>query len=340
MEVCRIKDAMQAKRLWEKVFCEDKGAFTDWFFAEVYDSNRAWGAYVDGQLVSMANVADYRLHIRGAAVRANFIQGVATDPAWEGKGCSTAVLQALLAGLYADGAEIASLNTFIHPFYERLGFATYAFYEKRIAAPGNPPHCDMLAWEDVHGRLIREMLALYGRALAGCHGWAVRSRGDFERLLWDAMQISGCRLLAARGGTGELAAYALVNAAGEAVELIAPDGADGAFPPLPDGQGLCFRDFSRHVEKGPMLRILRPQKLLRLLRLGPGERLIRYSDPLFPEESGALYLYATGSGTRVTKTSVDGGMPLDPAGLARLIMGLCPGDAIFTPRQTALMELY
>jgi aminoglycoside 2'-N-acetyltransferase I len=94
-------------------FCDD-----DWQHAL-----GGWHAVVlrDRRPVSHAAVVTRELHVGEVAVDAGYLEGVATDPAWRGRGLGTLVLRAAHAILRRE-FDMGALSTGAHGFYERLGW--------------------------------------------------------------------------------------------------------------------------------------------------------------------------------------------------------------------------
>jgi aminoglycoside 2'-N-acetyltransferase I len=78
----------------------------------------------DGRLASHASVVERRLWIDGQALRAGYVEAVATDPAEQGRGFGTEVMRDVTDHI-RDAFEIGALGTGAHAFYERLGWETW-----------------------------------------------------------------------------------------------------------------------------------------------------------------------------------------------------------------------
>ncbi len=78
-------------------------------------------AEVDGRIVAHASVVERELQAGGRPLRTGYVEAVATDPADQGRGFGTQVLEA--AGAYIrDRFELGALGTGAFHFYERLGW--------------------------------------------------------------------------------------------------------------------------------------------------------------------------------------------------------------------------
>ena len=75
----------------------------------------------DEALVAHAAVVERVLEVGGSAVRAGYVEGVATTPTRQGEGLGSLVMQRVRQLLEAS-FELGALSTGRHAFYERLGW--------------------------------------------------------------------------------------------------------------------------------------------------------------------------------------------------------------------------
>ena len=79
-------------------------------------------AYCDGLLVSHAMVTTRWLQVAGfSLLKTAYVDAVSTLPAYQGRGCGSAVMRKLAAEIDREYV-IACLETDREPFYERLGW--------------------------------------------------------------------------------------------------------------------------------------------------------------------------------------------------------------------------
>jgi aminoglycoside 2'-N-acetyltransferase I len=99
------------------------GAFDDGFDDE--DWNHTLGGWRvlarDDALVAHAAVVERVLDVGGRAVRAGYVEGVATTPTRRGEGLGSLVM-GRVARLLAADFELGALSTGRHAFYQRLGW--------------------------------------------------------------------------------------------------------------------------------------------------------------------------------------------------------------------------
>lgn len=77
-----------------------------------------------GLLVAHASVVERPIEIDGHVLRAGYVEAVATEPAQQGAGYGTFVMEAATEVIRAS-FELGMLGTGAHHFYERLGWETW-----------------------------------------------------------------------------------------------------------------------------------------------------------------------------------------------------------------------
>ena len=78
----------------------------------------------DDRIVSHASVVERDLHVDGRHFRTGYVEAVATDPARQGRGFGTQVMQEVTDHI-REHFELGALGTGRHAFYERLGWQTW-----------------------------------------------------------------------------------------------------------------------------------------------------------------------------------------------------------------------
>ena len=79
------RDKEQASALWQECFGDSDG-FCRWFMSEQWNGEYSVAAVEEGKLVSMIHGRPYTLRIRGRAIPAVIMCGVATAPAYRHRG--------------------------------------------------------------------------------------------------------------------------------------------------------------------------------------------------------------------------------------------------------------
>lgn len=98
-------------------------AFDD--FSETDFANAVGGTHVvidiDDVVVAHAAVVARSIEVAGRDIATGYVEAVATDPRWQGRGLGTAVMRRVDAVL-RNGFAMGALSTGRHAFYERLGW--------------------------------------------------------------------------------------------------------------------------------------------------------------------------------------------------------------------------
>jgi aminoglycoside 2'-N-acetyltransferase I len=79
---------------------------------------------VEGRLVAHASVVERDLHVDGRHYRTGYVEAVATEPARQGQGLGSLVMQDATDHIRGQ-FELGALGTGRHTFYERLGWQTW-----------------------------------------------------------------------------------------------------------------------------------------------------------------------------------------------------------------------
>ncbi|HEY6057449.1 MAG TPA: GNAT family N-acetyltransferase, partial [Candidatus Limnocylindrales bacterium] len=117
------RDVAAIRSLLWRAFPEGEEAFTedDWRHAI---GGVHFVLELDAAVVAHASVVGRELHLGDRAIRAGYVEAVATDPDWQGRGLGTRVMRDV--GSYiVERFELGALGTGSHHFYERLGWLTW-----------------------------------------------------------------------------------------------------------------------------------------------------------------------------------------------------------------------
>lgn len=100
--------------------CWPSGDFSDEDFAHAL-GGRHFLAEAGGRVVSHASVVPRSLELDGGALRAGYVEAVATLPEYRRRGMATRLVEAANAHIAAE-FELGALSTGVPAFYERLGW--------------------------------------------------------------------------------------------------------------------------------------------------------------------------------------------------------------------------
>jgi aminoglycoside 2'-N-acetyltransferase I len=100
-------------------------------------------AEADGRFVGHAAIVERVLHVADRPLRTGYVEAVAVDPTWQGRGIGSQVMEAAAVQL-RDGYELGALATGRHGFYERLGWQTWRgpSFVRTAAGPRATPEED------------------------------------------------------------------------------------------------------------------------------------------------------------------------------------------------------
>lgn len=104
-------------------------------------------------LVGHASVVERVLRVDGQPIRAGYVEAVAVDPAWQGRGIGSGLMERLDRRIRSD-FQLGALATGRHRFYERLGWRRWRGPTEVRAADG-----DRRTPEDDGAILVLETLA-------------------------------------------------------------------------------------------------------------------------------------------------------------------------------------
>ncbi|MDE6446253.1 MAG: GNAT family N-acetyltransferase [Alistipes sp.] len=116
-------DEAACKELWQRVFGDDD-AFVDAFLLRHYDRSRMLAVEQEGRLAAMLHLLPFDT----ALGRASYIYGVATDPAYRGRGLASQLMREALRQCDERGDEAVFLiptpgQPRLRDFYGRFGFS-------------------------------------------------------------------------------------------------------------------------------------------------------------------------------------------------------------------------
>ena len=78
-----------------------------------------------GRIVGHASVVERELHVGDRPLRTGYVEAVAVEPAWQGRGLGTLLMRHVTDDV-RERFELGALGTGSHRFYERLGWRTWA----------------------------------------------------------------------------------------------------------------------------------------------------------------------------------------------------------------------
>ena len=121
--ICMHPDEVACKELWMKAFGDDE-QFADSFIMRYYSRRRMLTAEAEGRMAAMLHLLPFRTELG----RTTYIYGVATDPAFRGRGLASQLMREAMRLIAERGDDAALLiptpgKEWLREFYGRFGFA-------------------------------------------------------------------------------------------------------------------------------------------------------------------------------------------------------------------------
>lgn len=121
--ICMHPDELACKELWMKAFGDDE-QFADSFIMRYYSRRRMLTAEAEGRTAAMLHLLPFRTELG----RTTYIYGVATDPAFRGRGLASQLMREAMRLIADRGDDAAFLiptpgKEWLREFYGRFGFA-------------------------------------------------------------------------------------------------------------------------------------------------------------------------------------------------------------------------
>ena len=121
--ICMHPDELACKDLWMKAFGDDE-QFADSFIMRYYSRRRMLTAEAEGRTAAMLHLLPFRTELG----RTTYIYGVATDPAFRGRGLASQLMREAMRLIADRGDDAAFLiptpgKEWLREFYGRFGFA-------------------------------------------------------------------------------------------------------------------------------------------------------------------------------------------------------------------------
>lgn len=186
-----LKNTVQMKELWQLCFPEDDESFLNWFFSAVFYGGM--GAFVEGNLVSMALTKKVELALRAERVPSYLIRGVCTAPDYRGKHIGSNVMEKLMERAYHEGIGACVLVTDIPEFYERIGFCAYCWQGVRQFSTADKGEYSTSVTP-------HSMARIYHAFMQKKSGFILRDENTYSELLTDWVVYSGAKLICAKKG--------------------------------------------------------------------------------------------------------------------------------------------
>lgn len=108
--------------LYEEVFSEDKGAFSEYYYDQAAPQSTIYAAWEAGQVQAMVHLNPYTLNWRGELVTIPYIVAVATRRSYRHQGLMRHLLEMIFRDLEAEHVPFAFLMPIDEAIYRPFGF--------------------------------------------------------------------------------------------------------------------------------------------------------------------------------------------------------------------------
>jgi predicted acetyltransferase len=120
------QDKAALQSLWEECFPEDKGAFSAWYFTELFQPENVYVAETSTKITGSLYAPPLKLKIAEKIIKVPYLQGIATAVSHRNLGIAKNLIAYSLKCLQEQGYNMAVLEPFLPLFYEKQGFRTFA----------------------------------------------------------------------------------------------------------------------------------------------------------------------------------------------------------------------
>ena len=339
------------RQLWVQAFGEEE-PWTSWYFSQHYRADKTWVGVENGEVLAQAHLLPHRLMLRGEWRPVVYFVGVCVEERLRGTGIGREIMATALAELKRTGVGLSILQPRWPDFYRKLGW-NYGYSrwkykmsltEAKLLLPDAQP---TMGWS-VDGHEIATLAALYDSFTRFRHGYALRERQDWKKLLADHRGEGG--RVGVVSCCGSPLGYALYQVRDKVLwvrELVCPDARalDAAWlhmirqterdgldtlewedPAGDPGSILCANS---HSEPFLMGRVTDIRSVLSALPYPTDlvvEMDLTLTDTLLPWNHGSFrWSIRQGKGVLISRPHVDdSGLVLDIATLGQLVFGEHP----------------
>ena len=184
----RDNEYTQVRRLWVQAF-GDEEPWTSWYFSRHYKAAQTWVGEEDGRILAQAHLLPHRLMLRGGSRDVAYFVGVCVEEELRGTGIGRTLMATALAQLKKTGFGLSILQPRWPVFYKKMGW-DYCYSRQSYSLPMSevklllPDAPQALSWTPDDPE-ITKMAVLYDHFVQSRHGYALRDRETWEKLLAD-----------------------------------------------------------------------------------------------------------------------------------------------------------
>lgn len=210
----RDKDKDTLIKMWEYCF-DDTNEFVDWYFKTKYSAENTIGVYEDERMVSSLHILPYSMNFCDRTINTRYVVGVASFPENRGKGYVSELMKETIKIMNNENTIISLLLPFEYNYYRRYGWDT-CYSHKKYEIPLK----ELRGIGKNYGRFrkvkkpedIELLNSIYKYYTLEKHGYIVRSKKDWESILYDAeLEGYNAYILEKQGSPEGYIIYALKN---------------------------------------------------------------------------------------------------------------------------------
>ena len=209
----------QAIALWQYCFRDDD-EFSHWYFHNRADSVLAAMGEDDSTIIAQLLTVPGDVFLRGQRRSGRIVAGVATAPAYRGRGHMTALMRETLAALRAQDIAVSTLFPFDYGFYQKYGWAQAAdaleMRAKLSQLPAARPEGTFRVFDAIDGQ-EEAFSAVYHACFAAHSGLLVRDAPGFAN--WVTAKASAHDHAALYYANGVPEGYLLYRFSGRTLEV-------------------------------------------------------------------------------------------------------------------------
>lgn len=198
-------DKSTAQRLWSYCF-ENNKPFDKWYFSSYYQAENTFGVYEKEKLLAYLQLIPYDVFCRQEKIKASYLVGLASFPEVRGKRVIRKLLQASLLEMRKRKQALSILMPFRAEFYYPYQWELcYYHYQYKI------PLLDLKKIAKVWGdfsrvqdkKSIEKLNQIYQNFVQDKHGYVVRTKSNWQRLIEEVATEEGFIYLLEHGGKPE-----------------------------------------------------------------------------------------------------------------------------------------
>lgn len=179
----KMKHKQQVKDLWNYCFY-DTDPYLSWYYDNIFKPENTVAALENDRVLSVMQILDFDIVIRGKTYACGYIAGVSTIPEFRGKGLATKVMEATEQLARSRGKEFVMLTPSIDNFYEKFGFTScYERLEFSYMPSDFKPQRSYCTSKKATKEDAELLADIYNEYMKDYDGYVVRTIKDFADII-------------------------------------------------------------------------------------------------------------------------------------------------------------